>query len=156
MSKIATFSKLHYLHYSRNTDVYNTLKKDRARLQKMTGVYVTEGCILNRAALICPLCECTLQVRHGAGLDSLIRHLRTSLHSDDPLAKNFVRSWQDDETPYLDNYEKKRLSKDYSKDHGYCKLSVVEDLMRGDRTSLSIQPGQSKSDRIQNCSKNML
>ena len=42
MSKLATFSKMDYLRYSRNTDIYTALKRDREQLQKITGVLITE------------------------------------------------------------------------------------------------------------------
>ena len=52
-------------------------------------------------------------MRHGGGLDALIAHLRTDLHSEDPLAGKRLNMWQEKETPFLDNYEKVRLSKGY-------------------------------------------
>ena len=146
MSKLATFSKMDYLRYSRNTDIYTALKRDREQLQKMTGVFITESCVLNRAAMLCPLCDNCLKMRHGGGLEALVAHLRTGLHEEDPLAGKILNSYQEKETPLLDNYEKERLSKDHRKDRRYCKMSVLEDLMRGDRTSLSMLPNTTASD----------
>ena len=89
-------------------------------------------------------------MRHGGGLDALISHLRTDIHSEDPLAGKLLNRWQEKETHFLDNYEKERLSKDHTKDHRYCKLSVLEDLMRGDRTSLSMLPNNTADDYLIN------
>ena len=100
--------------------------------------------------MLCPLCNNCLKMRHGGGLDALIAHLRTNLHSEDPLAGKSLNRWQEKETPFLDNYEKERLSKDHTKDHRYCKLSVLEDLMRGDRTSLSMLPNNTAADYFVN------
>ena len=145
-SKLATFSKMDYLRYSRNVEIYTTLKKDRARMQTLTGVYIAESCVLNRCTMLCPLCNTCLKMRNGGGLESFICHLRTDNHAEDPLARKLVRCWQENDTPVLDAYEKQRLSTNYTKDNRYCKLSVLEDLMRGDRTSLSMLPNCVASD----------
>ena len=96
--------------------------------------------------MLCPLCDNCLKMRHGGGLEALVAHLRTGLHEEDPLAGKILNSYQEKETPLLDNYEKERLSKDHRKDRRYCKMSVLEDLMRGDRTSLSMLPNTTASD----------
>ena len=76
----------------------------------------------------------------------MISHLRTESHREDPLAIKIVRCWKENNSPILDEYEKKRISTDHTKDQRYCKLSIVEDLIRGDRSSLSMLPNNAASD----------
>ena len=46
--------------------------------------------------------------------------------------------------------EKQRVEGDLTKDKRYCKLSAVEDLRRGDRTSLSDLPNHTAADYFVN------
>ena len=149
MSKSSVFSQLDYIRYSKNKELYTTLKDDRCQIMKVTGVYVSASLILNRCCLICPICnnEEGLKPKHDGGLHSLITHMR-AVHKDNPVAVKMIRNFNtrnDEELTPLNPYER-QIFKDWSQDPRFCNLQVVEDLIRGDRRSLSQLPKQSAAD----------